>query len=176
MARCETCGGSVRRKLAATHTQDAHITASKWEFDADSARTKATRTFFCSPECAADGILDGRLREQDDSMFWVDRHGGGPSNYPSPDVVGLIERGVELLEEANDRLGDQNDAVDALQAAVDHGKTAETMVQAQVDAPYYCPWCEATIEDVERRRHAIREHSLVPSVDQMLDGFEEVDA
>jgi hypothetical protein len=176
MARCETCGGSVRRKLAATHTQDPHITASKWEFDDDVGHSRATKTFFCSPECAIEGIRDGRLREQDDDMFWVDRHGGGPSNYPSPDVLARIERGLELLDGALDDLDTANDAADPLRMAVETGETAQLFVQQQLDAPFYCPWCEQTVDDVERRRHAVRGHSLVPSVDQMLDGFEEVDA
>jgi hypothetical protein len=102
MARCEACGGPIRDALGSQRPADELIDVNKFEFDDSVGSRRARRTHFCSTECAIRGLEDDLLNEPDDSMFWVDRRGDGPQNYPDPETEPLVRRAKELLETALD--------------------------------------------------------------------------
>jgi hypothetical protein len=106
MVRCEACGGPIRDALGSQRSADELIDVNKFEFDDSVGRRRARRTHFCSTECAIRGLEDDLLNEPDDSMFWVDRRGGGPQNYPDPETEPLVRRAKKLLETALDGVND----------------------------------------------------------------------
>jgi len=100
MARCEACGGPIRDALGSQRPADELIDVNKFEFDDSVGSRRARRTHFCSKQCAIRGLEDDLLNEPDDSIFWVNRRGDGPQNYPDPETGPLIRRAKELLETA----------------------------------------------------------------------------
>jgi hypothetical protein len=106
MARCEACGGSIRERLGGTGQADTLIDITKFEFDTDVGPRTGRWTFFCSYECAIRGLEDDLLNESGDSMFYADRRGDGPQNYPDPETEPLVRRAKELLETAQEGAND----------------------------------------------------------------------
>jgi len=157
MALCEACGGPIRGALGPRRPADELIDVNKFEFDDSVGSRRARRTHFCSTECAIRGLEDDLLNEPDDSMFWVDRRGDGPQNYPDPETEPLVRRAKELLETALDGVNG-----DALVASLDEAIASADETLAVLD----------DMPDPDERVHIAVGDALA----SIYDGVERTDA
>lgn len=109
MPRCEACHGTIRTKRAMTHDQVPCFAISRFEFDADVGWSRAKKTYFCTRECAVEGLEEEMLLDPDDVTFHAMRHDYEPGEA-APDVGTLLERAQELLIKARDQLDRDDDA------------------------------------------------------------------
>jgi hypothetical protein len=65
MASCETCGTYLKEKLAAAHECDEiwDITYFPDDEEGGEPRRSVPRNYFCSPECAIEGLRNGVPRK-----------------------------------------------------------------------------------------------------------------
>lgn len=108
MPRCENCHGTVRTKRAMTHDQDPCFIVSRMEFDADVGWPRGKKTYFCTRECAIEGLEEGLELDPDSSLFHAMRHDYEPGES-EPDVGPLLKRAHDLLVEARDQLDRDED-------------------------------------------------------------------
>jgi len=70
MAQCEICGSRLKQKLAATHDGDAMYDITYFpQRDADDDRVSVPRNYFCSVDCAIQGLKDGQPKEATESSL-----------------------------------------------------------------------------------------------------------
>jgi len=127
MPRCEVCAGVIRTKMAMTHDQDPCFIVSRMEFDADFGWPRGKKTYFCTRECALEGIEDEELLDPDDPAIYSMRQEHGPGE-DEPDVGPLLERAQELLTDAREQLDQDDDAWEYIQGAAGRTESARVLV------------------------------------------------
>ena len=128
MPRCETCAGVIRTKRAMTHDQDPCFVISRMEFDADVGWPRGMKTYFCTRECAIEGLVEKNLLDPDDPAIYSMRQDHGPGEA-EPDVVPLLKRAQELLVDAREQLDQGDDAWDYVQGAAAQAESAQTLIE-----------------------------------------------
>ncbi|MDQ2053218.1 hypothetical protein [Halobellus sp. H-GB7] len=127
MPRCENCHGSIRTKMAMTHDQDPCFVVSRMEFDADVGWPRGKKTYFCTRECAIEGLEERLERDPDSPTFHAMRRGYEPGEA-DPDVGPLIERAYELLIGAREQLDQESQEWEYVQGAAAQAESAQVLV------------------------------------------------
>lgn len=128
MPRCETCAGVIRTKRAMVHDQDPCFIVSRMEFDADVGWARAMKTYFCTRECAIEGIENENLLDPDDPAIYSMRQDHDPGEA-EPDVGPLLQRAQELLVDAREQLDMDDDAWDYVQGAAAQAEGAQVLIE-----------------------------------------------
>jgi len=161
MPRCEVCAGVIRTKMAMTHDQDPCFIVSRMEFDADFGWPRGKKTYFCTRECALEGIEDEELLDPDDPAIYSMRQEHGPGE-DEPDVGPLLERAQELLTDAREQL--MGNFKSELEAATDVLQNAQTEEFAMANMA-------AAVDIVENGANALA--AVQPTVFELAEGFRE---
>jgi len=127
MPRCETCGGVIRTKKAMIHDQDPCFIISRMEFDADTGWPRGKKTYFCTRECAIEGLEEQLERDPDSPTFYAMRQDHGPGEA-EPDVGPLLQRAQELLADAREQLDGDDELADYVQGAIGRTESARVLI------------------------------------------------
>ena len=128
MPRCENCHGSIRTKKAMTHDQDPCFIVSRMEFDADVGWPRGKKTYFCTRECAIEGLEERLERDLDSPLFHAMRQDYEPGGC-EPDAGPLVERAQELLADAVEQLDRDEEAWEYVQGAIAQAKSARAVIE-----------------------------------------------